>query len=369
MLSTAFKNLDDPRSDKNQKHLLEDIITISVCAFICGADHWTQVELFGKSKEEWFSTFLELPYGIPAHDTFSRFYAALDPKKFSKSFLLWMKGIELKTEGDVVAIDGKTLRRSYDKKSDKSAIHMVSAWSVQNKLVLGQVKTCEKSNEITAIPELLDLLDLKGCIVTMDAMGCQKNIAKAIIEKDADYALAIKGNQGRLYKDIKMFWNIHDRSGYSEIECDYYETQEQLHGRVEVRRYWHTDAINWMEQKADWSGIQSIGMVESERTVGGLTSLEHRYYITSMKPDAKRFGHAVRSQWAVENNLHWTLDIAFREDENRVRKANGAENMAILRHIVLNALKQEPSKHSIKSKRLKSGWDHSYLTKVFSYVA
>jgi len=357
-----FAELDDPRDENKTDHKLIDIVVIAICAMICGAEGWTDVQAFGEAKEDWFRQFLELEHGIPSHDTFGRFFALLNPKRFQECFMSWVRAVFEKTNGQVVPIDGKTVRRSHDRRSNKSAIHMVSAWAGENGLVLGQVKTDEKSNEITAIPELLRLLDVNGCIVTIDAMGCQKKIAAQIIDQGGDYVLGLKGNQSGLLEQVAECIQGVDIEGGA---FDYHETQEVKHGRIETRRYLTTDAIDGITQKAQWPGLATVGLVESTRTVGDKTSVDYRYYIASIANDAKSFAKAVRGHWGIENKLHWVLDVAFREDQCRVRKGHAAENLAVLRHIALNLLRKEKTaKYGVKTKRLRAGWDNDYLRNV-----
>lgn len=361
--------IKDPRIDRTKEHLLIDILTIAVCATICGADGWTEMQEFGEAKEEWFRLFLELPNGIPSHDTFRRVFMLLRPSEFQQVFLDWVKTIAKQMKTELVSIDGKHLRGSRtaaERKDGKEGLRMVSAWASENGLVLGQVKTREKSNEITAIPELLRVLELKGCIVTIDAMGCQTEIAAQIIAQEADYVLSLKGNQGTLHKDIADYFYWAEKHGFKEIEYDRAQTLSKGHGRIEERRCWVTEDVDWLVQKPKWAGLKSIVMVESRREIiGKEASLERRYFISSLAADAKEILRAVRGHWGIENSLHWVLDVAFREDHCQIKDVTAAENMAILRHIVLNLLKQEKScKRGIKTKRLKAGWDESYLLRV-----
>lgn len=367
-ISAYFGSLKDPRIDRTKRHKLLDIITIAVCGAICGADTWVDIHLFGEAKEEWFRTFLELPNGIPSHDTFGEVFARLDPEEFQRAFVAWVAAIAEVTEGRVVAIDGKTLRRSHDRCRGKRALHLVNVWASDSGLVLGQAKVDEKSNEIRAIPELLRLLDLSGCIVTIDAMGCQTAIAEQVIAAGADYLLAVKKNQGQLYEEVQDLFHGAQELGFDGVPYDYAETVNKGHGRVERRQCWvvaDPQALAYVEDGARWPGLQAVAKVTAHRCIGDRTTQESRYYITSLAQGAGGLLHASRTHWGIENSLHWMLDIAFREDESRVRKDHGPQNLAILRQIALNLLKQETTgKHSIHSKRLKAGWKEEYLLKV-----
>lgn len=360
-----FSDLPDPRED-NRRHKLIDIIVIVICASICGAEKWEDIEAFGNAKERWLRGFLELPHGIPSHDTFGRVFAMLKPEELNKRFLSWVQAINPTHAQEVINIDGKTVRHSYDTLSGEKAIHVVSAWANQAGLVLGQVKVQEKSNEITAIPELLEMLEVTGCVVTIDAMGTQTAIAEKIIDGGADYVLALKGNQSTLHDDVQLFFEGTPPEPKAAEGIDYHKSDvDKDHGRIEIRECWATGKIDWLESKPKWKGLQSICMIKAHRTIGEVTTEETRLYISSVPPDAERLEQTVRAHWAIENSLHWVLDMAFREDECRKRKDHSAENFAILRHITLNLLKQEKTcKRSIAGKRLLAGWDEGYMEKV-----
>lgn len=366
-LKDHFIEVEDPRSH-NVSHLLIDIITIAICGLISGADGWVEIEAYGNAKLLWFSQFLELPNGIPSHDTFGRVFAVIDPQQFRESFLRCVKAIADLMEKHI-AIDGKQLRRSHDRANHKAALHMVSAWSSENGIVLGQEKVRDKSNEIVAIPELLELLDLAKCIITIDAMGCQTKIAQKIIASDANYVLALKKNQEKLHEIVEVLFS--DPNEITATKPDYHKEVNKGHGRIEVRECWATDDkqyLQYIEQElGHWEGLQSLIMVKSERRINGDSSTETRYFISSLPPDAKQLLYTIRSHWGVENKLHWVLDMSFREDESRVRQGNATENLAIMRHLCLNLLKREvTAKCGIKAKRLKAGWDMNYLFKVLS---
>lgn len=370
--TTLFDSLSvikDPRIDRHKRHSLIDILVIALCASICGAEGWEDIEEFGKSKREWFATFLELANGIPSHDTFRRVFLLLDAEALKGSYLEWIRSAVSLSNGQLVNIDGKKLRGSKSPVNGKEALTIVSAWAAEQSIVLGQVKCEEKSNEITAIPELLKILDLACCIVTIDAMGCQKEIVRDIAAQKADYVISLKGNQGTLHREVKDYLDWAERREFSEIEFDYAQTLENGHGRIEARRCWVTEEIGWLEQKAEWTNLKSVIMVESEREIiGGAKTVERRYFISSLAASAGQALRAVRGHWAIENELHWCLDIGFREDECRSRTGNAAENLATVRHLGLNLLKQEKnSKRSIKGKRLKAGWDENYLLKVLNF--
>ena len=364
-----LSRIEDPRVERTKRHKLIEILVIAVLATICAAGSYPDIEEFGIDKEEWLRTFLELPNGIPSHDTFRRVFILIKMKEFQEVFLSWIKAITELSSGEIVAIDGKQLKGSKRKEQTiNEGLRMVSAWALENCVVLGQVKTQEKSNEITAIPELLRLLSLKGCIVTIDAMGCQREIVKQIVSQEADYLISLKGNQGNLHKDVADYFTWAEKIKFREIEYDYFETVEKGHGRIETRRCFVTEDVDWLENKEDWSGLKSIVMVESIREVTGKqTSCERRFFISSLSADAKESLRCVRGHWQIENSLHWVLDVAFREDDCQIKVENGAANMAILRHIALNLLNKEKScKRSIKGKMLKAGRNQDYLLKVLN---
>lgn len=370
-LLEAFIHISDPRGERNRRHSLESILVIAVCGVISGADNWVSIEEWGNAKKEWLSTFLDLPNGIASHDTFGRVFALLSPDEFQEVFIRWAAGLTVDVDGKVVALDGKTLRRSFDQASGRSAIHMVSAWCTDTGVALGQVKTEEKSNEITAIPALLRVLHLSGAIITIDAIGCQKKITQAIREEGADYFIAVKDNQPRLASFIRDWFD--DAQGNDFVGCETLSIGEvsRGHGREEERMVWLAPAPQDLPNREEWAGVQSIVMAEALRTQDGKSSVHHRFYISSLTPDdPARALRVVRDHWGIENSLHWVLDVAFREDESRIRVGHAAENMSRLRHIALNLLKKETSlKVGMKTKRLRAGWDNDYLLKVLGVSA
>jgi predicted transposase YbfD/YdcC len=359
-----FSSIKDPRVNRQKKHQLQDIFFISLCAMICGADNWVAIEEFGLAKEAWFTELLGLEHGIPSHDTFGEVYAAIDTDQFSACFSRWVADLASLTEGEVIAIDGKCLRRSVDKASKKAAIHMVSAWAQHNNLVLGQVKVDDKSNEITAIPQLLSRLDIAGAVVTIDAMGCQKKIAEQIKRQGGDYVLSLKGNQGTLHDDVLTFFTSSLSPAAASVSYD------GEHGQIETRTIRATSDIAWLQERHEWQGLQSIIAVTAKREIGDKVAEETRYFISSLDAnDPKRLERVVRAHWAIENNLHWVLDIAFDEDSNRTRKGHSAANLAVIRHIALNLIKAEKtSKVGVKIKRLKAGWDNGYLLRIIGII-
>jgi len=369
-----FKSIPDPRVDRSKDHDLIDILVIAICALLCAAESFNDMEDFGKAKEDWFRTFLRLRNGIPSHDTFNRVFAAIDPKEFLECFLRWTQSLRQAVAQEIVALDGKALRRALNR--DESPKYVVSAWAESNNLVLGQLKVDEKSNEIRAVPELLRVLELAGCIVTVDAMGCQKNIAKEIIEADADYVLALKGNQETVHAEVKSFLDATLEEKHKKrpkgaalpaaaATLQELETVEKDHGRLETRRYYQSAELDWFADRAKWEGLRSVGMVEAVREVDGKTTTERRYYLSSLNLDVASFARAVRGHWGVENKLHWVMDVCFREDQSRARAGHAAENLATLRRLALNLLKRERTKkRGIRGKQLNASWDHAYLLRL-----
>jgi len=367
-IAEHFGELADPRTGNAKAHIFLEILIIAICAVICGADGWSDVELFGKNKKDWLKTFLELPKGIPSHDTFGRVFAKIKPDEFQKRFIEWVQAIEKLTAGQVIAIDGKKLRRSHNQEAGKEAIYMVSAWATQNQLVLGQVKVAEKSNEITAIPELLHLLEFTGCIVTVDAIGTQTEIAEAIVEGGGDYLLAVKENQGHLFEDVRYLFEVDAAQGFEYAHYSYAKTVNKGHGRLETRECWATEKeeyLSLLRKGHHWKGLKSIVRIISQRQIGEKLEVQTRYFISSLPANAKAILKTKRSHWNIENQLHWVLDIAFREDESRVRTDHAAENLALLRHMALNLLKRDKTaKGGIHAKRLQAGWNNDYLLSV-----
>jgi len=390
-----FSCIPDPRSTRTRRHKLQDVLAIATCAMLCGAETFVEMEEFARCKEAWLRERLELPGGIPSHDTFNRIFARMDPTAYHECFLGWIEALQEdlraqqqtgEQDGElneqIIALDGKTLRRSFDRASQKSALHMVSAWSSVNSLTLGQRKVDGKSNEITAIPALLHLLDLRGCIVTIDAMGCQKEIARRIVEQQGDYVLGLKGNQPTLHQNVERFFLEEENRQFKDQPNEYYETTEKDHGRIEKRRYRLVElsttiaaelpkeavkVARWWDPDEEWTGLHAIGMVESSREINGKASIQKRYFITSLKGGVKRFAQAQRGHWGIENRVHWLLDVAYAEDQCRVRVGNAPENLSTLRKMTLNLLKQETTrKVGIKVKRNKAGWDDRYLSLVLA---
>jgi predicted transposase YbfD/YdcC len=373
-LVAHFAQVPDPRINRRRDHDLIDILVIAVCTLLCAGETFNDMEDFGKAKLDWFRTFLNLRNGIPSHDTFNRVFAALDPKQFLDCFLRWTQSLREAVPQEIVALDGKALRRALNQ--GQSVKYVVSAWAESNGLVLGQLKVADKSNEITAVPELLRVLELSGCIVTLDAMGCQKKIAKEIIEADADYVLALKGNQETVHEEVKSFLDatlLEQQSprlqgaklSKAAATLVSLETVEKDHGRLEIRRYYQSDYLDWFADRPKWEGLKSVGMVESLREVEGKTTVERRYYLASLPLGIKTLARAVRGHWGVENKVHWVMDVCFREDQSRARAGYAAENLATLRRLALNLLKQEKTKRrGVRGKQLNASWDHAYLLKL-----
>jgi predicted transposase YbfD/YdcC len=364
-LAGHFAVLEDPRDALRRRHKLIEMVVIAIAAVLCGADGWVGIAAFGRSKEGWLRQFLELPHGIPSHDTFGRVFSVLAPGAFEACFRAWVEAIRAVIPGEIIAVDGKTLRRSHNRAAGLGALHLVSAWASANRVVLGQVATEAKSNEITAIPQLLALLQIKGCIVTIDAMGCQTKIAAQIIAQGGDYLLALKGNQETLEREVEEAFIDADARDYAGVDSQALETVERGHGRSETRRYRTLGDLSGVPRRALWEGMNMIGMVESRREVNGKVTTETRFYIGSIGTDVGCFARAARGHWGIENVLHWSLDVAFREDESRVRDPAARENLAVLRHIALTRLKQDQrTKLGIHNKRLKAGWDERYLAEL-----
>lgn len=366
-----FKALPDPRVDRTKDHDLIDILVIAICTLLCAGESFNDMEDFGKAKADWFRTFLSLRNGIPSHDTFNRLFAALAPQAFLDCFVRWTQSLRTAVAQEIVALDGKALRRALN--ADQSVKCVVSAWALDNRLVLGQLKVSDKSNEITALPQLLRALELAGCIVTVDAMGTQKKIAREIIEADADYVLALKGNHETVHEEVKSFLDATLAEKKSEpvkpsqaaARLAVHETVEKDHGRLETRRYYQSDQLDWFADHSQWEGLKSVGMVEAIRQIGVQRTVERRYYLSSLPLGVETFARAVRGHWSVENQLHWVLDVHMREDQSRARAGYAAENLATLRRLALNLLKREPTKkRGIRGKQLNASWDHAYLLRL-----
>lgn len=369
-IAEHFSDIEDIRIDRGKKHQLIDIITISICAVVCGADGWTDIEMYGIARKKWLETFLELPNGIPSHDTFARVFSQIKPEEFNKSFLRWVKGIQRSTAGEIIAFDGKQSRNSSDENNSRGIINTVSAWATTNRLVLGQTIVEEKSNEITALPELIDVLDLAGCIVTIDAMGCQTEIVKKIVKKTADYVIAVKANQPTLHEQIKKLFKQAIKTGGEGLNISSFNTRELNRGREEIRNYLMiSDITEQIDPLQKWKNLISIGMVESVRVVDGETSVETRYFISSLENNVQKLAQAIRGHWSIENSLHWVLDVTLNEDNSRIRKNNAPANFAVLRHIAVNIISQNKSrKLSVRAKRFLASLDEEYSIELLSAI-
>jgi predicted transposase YbfD/YdcC len=369
-----FKDLPDPRVNRTKDHALLDVLTIAICTLLCAGESFNDMEDFGTAKEDWFKTFLPLKNGIPSHDTFNRVFAALDPGAFGECFMAWTQSLRTAVAQEIVALDGKALRRALA--ADQNSQVIVSAWAQSNGLVLGQLKVADKSNEISALPKLLRALELSGCIVTVDAMGTQKQIAKEIKDADADYVMALKGNHAVVHEEVKSFLDatvaeaaaarpLGAQPSAAVAGLATLRTVEKDHGRQETRRYYQSAALDWFADRAQWEGLQTVGMVEATREVGGKKTVERRYYLSSLPVGVETFAKAVRGHWAVENSLHWVLDVQMGEDDSRARTGYAAENLATLRRLALNLLKREATKkRGIRGKQLNASWDHAYLLRL-----
>jgi len=359
-----FDQLDDPRVDRTKLHALTEILFIAIAGTLAGAEGWRELEAFGHAKRPWLIRYLDLPHGIPSDDTFRRVISRLNPTRFEACFRTWMAAAVAQSDGALISIDGKTLRGSHD--GGQPPLHLVSAWAEANRLVLVQEPVEDHANEITVIPKVLEILELHGCIVTIDAMGTQWAIAEQIIDQGGDYVLALKSNHPTLYEDVRTFFDEAQARSFGGIAHDYVQETDGGHGRIEVRHCWCTSDVAWLADQTKWKGLRTIVCLSSRRIVGETESQQRRYYISSLPAQASVIAHAVRSHWGIENRLHWVLDMSFGEDRSRVRKAYGPENLGLLRRIALNLLRQEPSKGSLKGKRKRAGWDETYLSTVLS---
>jgi predicted transposase YbfD/YdcC len=363
----CFASLRDPRTSRRpKKHLLLDIVAIAICAVIAGADDWPKIEVFARARLDWLKTFLSLPNGVPSHDTFERIFEALSPRAFQRCFLLWVDELSKTILGKHFAIDGKTLRSSGREAKGFKALHLVSVWATQAKLTLGQVAVSEKSNEITAIPQLLDMLDLAGALVTIDAMGCQRDIATGVVAGGGDYLLVVKANQGRLYDDILRAFDDALGVDFRGVDHDAYQTHEYSHGRWERRHYRVLYDLDKIRDRDNWKGLKVIGMCCSERTVGDKKMEELRLFIGSRKETARFYGRHLRGHWGIENSCHWQLDVTFREDDNTVSRRNAAENLALIRRLALSLLKAHEGKESLATKRYRAALEVSFLEEILN---
>lgn len=370
-IEKCFSDLPDPRVEGRCDHKVIDIVVLTICGVICGADGWVGVETYGKEKEAFLREYLDLPNGIPSHDTLGRFFAALDAEAFQERFARWVETVFELTDGQVIAMDGKTARRSHDQRIGKDAIHLVSAWATSNGIALGQRRVGDKSNEITAIPELLRMLDVAGCVVTIDAMGCQTEIARTIIDQKAAYVLAVKDNQANLRQDIEDWFAYAEQVQFRNMQADYHQTVNKNHGRIEIRQCWAIAdplAFEYIRHYQGWTNLQTIIRVQRERRESDRTSLETAFYISSLAPDAQRLLACTRHHWSIENAFHWVLDVTFREDDSRVRSGHAPENFTVLRRLALNILKQDHSKGSLKQKRFRAALNDQFLLHLLAQI-
>lgn len=366
-----FGTIKDKRVQGRCDYSVVEIITIAICGIISGSETWTDIETYGKSKEKWLGPFLPLANGIPSHDTFGKVFAMLDAEEFQTSFIRWVQAVLSVTQGQVIAIDGKTARRSHDKTIGKDAIHMVSAWASENGITLGQRKVDDKSNEITAIPELLDILYVKGCIITIDAMGCQKKISDKIIFQQADYVLSVKDNQKKLHQDLQDWFGYAEKAEFKQMRHDYHKSVSKGHGRLEIRECWAIDdplAFEHIRHYEGGTGLNTIVRIRRERRINDQIQSKIAYYITSLELNAERILHATRQHWAIENQLHWVMDVTFNEDQMRTRQGNSSQNLIVLRNIALNILKQDRSQGSLRQKRYRAALDETFLEQLLSQV-
>jgi len=356
-----FKEIPDPRMERKKLHSLSDILSLTIIAVICGAESWISIEDFGNAKLEFLKSILDLPNGIPSHDTIERLFKRLNPKHFETVFKEFVLHLGAVTKGMIVNVDGKVLRGSQDNINGKGPINMVSAWVGENQLVFAQVKVDGKSNEITALHKLIKILDLEGSILTIDAIGCQKDITQEIVDAKGDYVIGLKGNQGSLHEEVK--------SQFSFVKpSDFFEKLEKSHGRIETRKCSVIDSLDFLDERKNWPTMKSVVRIESTREIKGKATTENRYYISSLIETAEKFNEIIRGHWSIENSFHWVLDMAFREDESRKRKDNAAENFAYMRRLALNLLKKDKSnKLGLNNRRLKAGWDMTYLLKILEF--
>lgn len=373
-----MRKVADPRINRTRLHKMEDILVIGVCTLLCGGETFCDMENFGRHKQEWLQTFLELPNGIPSHDTFNRVFSAIDSTAFSEQFMKWTESIRAEIKAEIVAIDGKALRRA--KNAGEEAQYVVSAWANENRLVLGQLEVPAKTNEITVVPDLLKALNVAGCIVTTDAMGCQKNIAEEIRNQGAHYVLALKANHCKLFKEVEEHFRgicgvkdgrrirsmIKEKKRVNSSTCASHYCSNNGHGRLEARAYFQSSDLSSISEACHWEGLKTVAMAERVRIVEGVRVVDRHYYISSLpKTRIRAFAKAVRSHWGVENSCHWVLDVCFREDDNRARTGHAAANLATLRRLALNLLRRDTSKRrGIRGKQLDAGWDNSYLMQI-----